>query len=352
MEPKGLAKAMLYYTGGLGAAHRWRNRNHLTVLMFHRVIDPDHSSWSGSNPMFTLSTSFFAEILGLLRRHYSPIPLTTLRQARRGEAVLPSCPLLITFDDGWADNYEFAAPLLRAAEMPAVFFLATGAVERKRAFWQETIYAWARHSGANEECWQAAIQGNIESSLPRTSTDVGNAIGELESQSESVGQKVCEKLEFKDERERPQMMKIEDIQDMNQDPLFDFGAHGVSHTPFTCMSDPVSELKASGQTLRSWLGLGPLDDLAMSFPHGRYDTGILEEAYRQNFDLVFDSQQTLRGSSTLRAAQAIGRFEIRPQEKNTGDERVTVRSRDFDASRIAAEIFFRPHSIIAPSRHM
>jgi peptidoglycan/xylan/chitin deacetylase (PgdA/CDA1 family) len=43
---------------------------------------------------------------------------------------LPARPLLITFDDGWADNEEFALRALRERNLPAVVFVVAAGVHR------------------------------------------------------------------------------------------------------------------------------------------------------------------------------------------------------------------------------
>jgi peptidoglycan/xylan/chitin deacetylase (PgdA/CDA1 family) len=79
--------------------------------------------------------------LAFLEQHFEIVPLghlldgeTVRRRARR-----PRC--VITFDDGWRDNYDLAFPILRQRSIPATIFLTTDFIGTERVFWHtELIY--------------------------------------------------------------------------------------------------------------------------------------------------------------------------------------------------------------------
>jgi len=96
------------------------------VAAFHRIAD-----FPGDE--LSYPPAAFAELLKYWRDHYEILPLHRLlaRVARRLPAAHPS--LTITFDDGYADNYEVAAPALDRGDLSATFFVTTarlGAVHR------------------------------------------------------------------------------------------------------------------------------------------------------------------------------------------------------------------------------
>ena len=70
----------------------------------------------------------FDEQLGWLREHCRIIPFAeVLRAARHPTVGKPT--VSITFDDGYADNHEFALPRLSRYSVPATFFLTTGLID-------------------------------------------------------------------------------------------------------------------------------------------------------------------------------------------------------------------------------
>lgn len=339
LELKTVIKQILYRSTALGALHRLRNGNTLTVLMFHRVIAPGAPAWQGANPLFTMSTTFFEQFLRFLKAHYSPVGLADVARASSGEARLPPRALLVTFDDGWADNAEFAAPLLKEAGVPALFFLATGAIKSGEAFWQEKFFAWAMSAGDRSAKWQT-LMGSFEGSIDLKSGFLEQIAQIIETTERRGGAAniLMERLDGLDAATLPQMMAPEDITRLAEDPLFEIGAHGVSHTPLPHVSDVVSELEGAWDDLSQWCTPSAK---SLSFPHGQYTTQILKTARSLGYDLLFDSEQILNsvdGSiDNGECVPPLGRFEVRP-ESSDADPCITK----FDAERVATEMFLRP----------
>src|SRR5260221_3624612 len=84
------------------------------ILMYHRVAYLDCDRWG-----LAVSPAHFAEHVDVLRSRQSAIPLSHLAQElRRGDAG-GRRPIVITFDDGYADNIDSAKPLLEQSGIPA-----------------------------------------------------------------------------------------------------------------------------------------------------------------------------------------------------------------------------------------
>ena len=100
------------YVQLLSVYHRIRNRNTLTIVVFHRVLAVDDERWPHAHPEWTVSDAVFEQCLQFFRRHYYVISLEELLSSVEQGKKLPNRSLLITFDDGYADNEEYALPLL------------------------------------------------------------------------------------------------------------------------------------------------------------------------------------------------------------------------------------------------
>lgn len=107
------------------------------ILLYHRVAAIAADPWS-----LAVTPSHFAEHLEVLRRHYRPM---SLAQLAAGASSLPRGAVAITFDDGYADNWHNAVPLLRQAGMPATFFVTAGMVGSQRQYWWDELAELVLH---------------------------------------------------------------------------------------------------------------------------------------------------------------------------------------------------------------
>ncbi len=89
----------------------------IPVLNYHQINDRDEN-------LMTVSTQEFEEQMSWLRDHgYYAITASELADALEGKTELPKKPVLITFDDGYIDNYKCAFPILKRHGMKAIIFL-------------------------------------------------------------------------------------------------------------------------------------------------------------------------------------------------------------------------------------
>ena len=114
-----------------------RHRGRILAVTFHRVL-PDDAPPGGPMANLAVRQSDFRRILAFLARRYAPLSPAGFAAGR----IPPDRPsLLVTFDDGWADNHAHALPVLRALGIPAIVFLATGAVADRTPFWWQPLAA-------------------------------------------------------------------------------------------------------------------------------------------------------------------------------------------------------------------
>jgi peptidoglycan/xylan/chitin deacetylase (PgdA/CDA1 family) len=331
-------KRGLYLSGSLDAWHRRRNRDRLTVIMFHRVVSERDARWGTSDPEYTISDTLFGETLRFFRRHYSIVSLAQVLDARAGGRALPERPLLVTFDDGWSDTEEFALPLLRGEGIPAVIFVAGGAIGRAEAFWQEQlVHAWragrldAARAGA---LWRGAGGGPLPAFGGRDDLEGLRAVvarleeldrGRREPLLSAIGDVLADGTRY--------MVRPDQLRALAAGGVA-IGAHGFSHEPLT-RADAGAELARAREAIGREVEVAPV----LSFPHGRFDAAAVASARAAGFPLLFTSVPALPSASG-RGPGLLGRIGFTGALVSEGGR--------LAPEKLALHLFRRPHADEGP----
>lgn len=132
------------YSGLTRALELLPDKPLLLVLNYHRICDGARTT--GDSDVFSCTAEQFEEHVRFLKRR---LRLTTLdevieiaekRQRPRGPVAL------LTFDDGYLDNYEVAFPVLASHGIQAAFFLATGFIGSNHVPWWDAAAHIVKHS--------------------------------------------------------------------------------------------------------------------------------------------------------------------------------------------------------------
>ena len=90
------------------------------ILEYHMITDTP----SIDAGRYNVTPSDFNTQLDYLQQNgYNTITMQEYFLARQGKFSLPDNPIVLTFDDGYADNYEYMMPILRAHKMKAVIYV-------------------------------------------------------------------------------------------------------------------------------------------------------------------------------------------------------------------------------------
>lgn len=156
-----LAALILHWTGGTWLLHRIASRytagkdsagrprlgrkrgDSYQILNYHRV-DRIH------DPFFlgAVDPADFENHIAYLMRRFKVLPLGELHR-RAQDGLVPENAVAITFDDGYADNYRHAFPILRKYGVPSTLFIATGCIDGREPLWYDKVfYAFKKTSKA------------------------------------------------------------------------------------------------------------------------------------------------------------------------------------------------------------
>lgn len=324
---KSIARTIAYRSGLLSLTHRLRNKNTLTVFMFHRVLPAESEDYACAEREYTFTCRGFGQCLDFIRKHYNIIDLDCLKSHTETMASLPDRAGLITFDDGWRDTALYALPELEKRGMPAVLFLTTGVLDSSDdRWWQDALVEIISSSGSLEK---------LESSLNIPVSGSENRNTRIHRLTSCVGEMTADarRAFLQSWNVHPaagrQMLSGEELRRLD---LIKVAGHGHSHIPLTAIPDPLADLQHSRILLKE---LGAEADV-MSFPHGAVNEAVRVMAKGAGFVMCFSSDPVLM-DTRVKWVSDIGRIHIPENEWTAGPSGI-------DSAKLATFLFFRSHA--------
>jgi peptidoglycan/xylan/chitin deacetylase (PgdA/CDA1 family) len=214
----------------------WNDMNPIPVLMYHHV-NPHKGD------MFTVTPEVFeGQMAYLAKAGYRALSLDELFAFIKGDLDLKQKAVVITFDDGWLDNFIYAFPVLEKYKLRATMFIVTDWVEKS----SEKFDGIATFIPTNEESKALVRKGEA--------------------------QKV--------------VLTWELIGKMTDSGLFDFFSHTKRHLFCNQLSEPelLAELRESKRILEERLGR-PCPYLC--WPDGMYSDTAISIARKTGYKALF-----------------------------------------------------------------
>src|SRR5262245_61845751 len=133
-------KRLLYHSGLLALARMTRQHGRAMVLRYHAVTEGTREvPYAG--PDICLPVEAFRLQAAYMKRAYSVVPIDELVEAVVHNRPLPRRALAITFDDGYADNFTRAFPILHRLGLPACVYVSTGSLDDAAPLWMSAVRA-------------------------------------------------------------------------------------------------------------------------------------------------------------------------------------------------------------------
>jgi peptidoglycan/xylan/chitin deacetylase (PgdA/CDA1 family) len=305
-----LLLVILYRTGILTLLADWRLRGHALVLTYHRVLPLARQAHSFSSPAIIVTPATFDRHMAFLRSKFEVLRLERFMRILCARAAWPRRACLITFDDGWHDNLEFAHPILKKHGLCAVLFAAGDYIGSRATFWQEDI---ARRI---HERWRAR---SLSSGLLDLMAEHGDPYALTPSQARERIWELVRRIKRRRDVELPRIVEALGSESPQQDPgedrfldwaelrrleeedTFTIASHAMSHVPLTELpaGGAEQELTRSRELLAARLRRTPA---ALAYPNGDYDDAVVEAARRAGFEAAFttDGGLVAAGAPPLR----------------------------------------------------
>jgi len=253
MQTTNMADMLSEYQTNLKGFHT-RINNELTILLYHGVTDIQSRGIENIQGKH-IQASDFANQMEYLRKHCHVLSLDDFLEIQKGGDALPPKSTIVSFDDGFRNNYSIAAPIMEEHQVPAVFYISSGVVSTDIMFWVDILEDAINLSGKStirvrldrEEEFSirndreklqalARIKGYCKTA---TAVEVDRIIQEI--------QEVTDVVATVNHSKNYQKIAWKELKEMHENSLFTIGGHALYHNILSSLGGDLlkKEIRAS-----------------------------------------------------------------------------------------------------------
>jgi peptidoglycan/xylan/chitin deacetylase (PgdA/CDA1 family) len=228
---KNLAYRSVALAGIPRIAHRTLFPNKLTIVTYHGIVTSplDIYDWC------FLDEKSFRRQLTYLKENFAVISLSAAVEAlRAGRLNRPTA--VITFDDGYQNNYTVAFPILRELRLPATVFITTGFINTDDTLWHLRLNFSLANTNRPVLCWNGKrLDLNDRISRAKANVIIEKSLrdllsAELMSRLSEIIKSLGEDPKRSIDLDCPfRMLTGRAVREMSQSGLVEFGAHTHTH---------------------------------------------------------------------------------------------------------------------------
>ncbi len=249
-------------------------RSGLRILAYHRVLDYDENRFPFDEAVVSASCEAFHEQMKFVRSNFEVISFVDLLECEQKGRQFPERGLIITFDDGYRDNYTHAFPILKAFNLPATIFLVTGHIGTTKLFWWDVVAYCIKHTPLAEKVFPDISHQKLRLVDKRDKAfAIQMILGWIKHVPDDVSRKFVKQLpcelglEMSDDVGKGLLLNWDDVKEMTNHRI-EFGSHTVTHPILANVSEDRLhwEISESKKTIEQQIGK---EAVAMAYPVGR-----------------------------------------------------------------------------------
>lgn len=262
---------------GLNSLHRFKNRKSILILTYHSVL-PDSERFGQFDYRNCVTSENFDRQIKYLKKKYSVISIDEAADKIKTNTVDKPFAV-ITFDDGFRNNFKYAFPVLTQNGVPGTFYIATDFMDKENILWTEVVTALILFTKEK----QISVRLDEDYILPLQSTEdkISASIKirkYLKNKFDAEKNKVLQDLKYQcsdvgsileHDEDRYAFMKWEDARQMAEAGMV-IGSHTHTHTLLNMVDEQevYEELDISKKQIEKYLSI-PCNHF--SYPNGERD---------------------------------------------------------------------------------
>lgn len=258
-------------------------REKTVVFGLHRVVkEQDYNDCTFQKSTLITENSFIT-FLQWLKKEFEIVPLSWLINNEKQKHLNSEKPqAVITFDDGWRDNYDLAFPILKQEEIPATIFLSVNYIGSHLGFWWHGIGTLFTDKKLSATCKQQILQ-HLHRNLEKKDVDfdvfsqVDRFIELLKKEYPNRAEQITHEVyEICGRKRSPNGLTWEQCETMSEYGI-EFGSHTLSHPMLSSLSDDKLSFELThSKSLLLEKKVNYID--AVCYPFGGYDNRTLSLA--------------------------------------------------------------------------
>jgi peptidoglycan/xylan/chitin deacetylase (PgdA/CDA1 family) len=292
-------------------------KNQIIVLAYHDLCSDDETidSW-----LRVSVTDFRTQLINLKKLGEFISPQNS-QELFKKKTIHPR--FLLTFDDGYFNNYKIAFPVLKELNIPALFFISTHHLESQEMFWFDRIISPIQYHHLEKidlsEFGLHHFYFPVGARVERWDT-INKLLDDIKKIGNEQHARVKEILAYFDTRygqnnkkwhEKFRPLKKEEIREMEQSGLCYFGSHSHFHQILTYLDeqDIYHNLETSKKILEN-ICHNAVEHIA--YPNGNFDQKVVQACHKAGFNHGFNLQKGCWNAGTdlmLIPRQMIGGYD-------------------------------------------
>jgi len=279
----------LKQSGTIGLLPYFQSKNRL-ILNYHGVVNNLDQALSINH----MSAYDFEQQIIFFKKNFNILNQEDFIQNSK-EKYLKKKSILITFDDGYFNNYSVAFPILKKHNIPATIFPVTGLIDSAEMTWYDAIdlsEQTAKKNNLLDKIKSLALECGMSDQPKFTFHQLKKFLKTQSTERKSdflfrYGRMLnLDEIKSSTNPEYWKILSSSQMKEMHDSDLITFGSHTVNHPNLDTLEsgEMSNELRDSKLRIETILG-EQIDSIA--FPDGAYNDQVKEKARELGYNTLF-----------------------------------------------------------------